>query len=212
MKQWLIALTMALAALPATAQGIASNVSGTVFLGGRAGGGFTEETANGDRDIDVRSGGAGAVAIDWVIDGARQMEVFLGRQNTELNSVTTTSGGSSSVTQSVPLDITYLHLGGTYYWEGSHQRGGPYAVGGFGITHFSPSLAGLTSEVRGSINLGVGYRHVLSPGVSLRMELRGYATFITSSGGFLCSGGCVVQIQGDSFTQAEALVGLSIGY
>jgi hypothetical protein len=208
MKQWLIAIAAAVVAIPAAAQGSATIVSGTVFAGGRAGGGFTEETANGDRDVDVRSGGAGAVAIDWVIDPARQMEVFVSRQNTELQSVTNSTGGNSSV----PLDISYIHLGGTYYWDGSHQRGGPYAVGGFGITHFSPSLSGLTSEVRGSINLGVGYRHVLSPGVSLRMELRGYATFITSSGGFMCSGGCVVQIQGDSFTQAEALIGLSIGY
>lgn len=209
MKLWPIALAAASCALPAAAQTATAPISGTVFAGGRAGGNFTEESANGERDVDVRSGGSGAVAIDWVIDGARQMEVFVGRQNTELNSVTNTSTGGNS---SVPLDITYVHLGGTYYWDGSHQRGGPYAVGGFGITHFSPSLSGLTSEVRGSINLGVGYRHVLSPGISLRMELRGYATFITSSGGFLCSGGCVVQIQGDSFTQAEALVGLSIGY
>lgn len=206
MKRGFIAIAAAALALPAAAQ-----VSGTVFGGGRAGGGFTEETDNGgDRDIDARSGGSAAVAIDWVIDPARQVEVFLGRQSTELNSVTTTDG--SNTTLRVPLAISYIHLGGTYYYEGSHQRGGPYVLGGLGITHFSPSLAGTTSEVRGSMNLGIGYRHVLSPGISLRMELRGYATFITSSGGFMCSAGCVVHIQGDSFTQAEALIGLSVGY
>jgi len=209
MKRWLVVIATAalaqLTALPAAAQ-----VSGTVFGGARAGGSFSEETSTGDRDIDVRSGGSFAVAFDWPIDASRQTEIVLARQNTELNSVTLTDGSNTSVR--VPLAISYIHFGGTYYWEGNHQRGGPYALGGFGITHFSPSQSGLTSEVRGSINLGVGYRHVLSPGISLRMELRGYATFITSSGGFMCSGGCVVHIQGDSFTQGEALIGLSVGY
>lgn len=193
-------------ALPAAAQ-----VSGTVFAGARAGGGFTEESSSGDRDVDADSGGAASVAIDWVIDPTRQIEVFVSRQSTDLRSVTVGSG-TGSTTQTMPLAITYAHLGGTYYYEGGHTRGGPYVLGGFGITHFSPSLSGLASEVRGSINLGVGYRHVISPGVSLRMELRGYATLINSSGGFFCSGGCVVQIQGDTFTQGEAMVGLSIGY
>ena len=41
------------------------------------------------------------------------------------------------------------------------------------------------------------------------MEVRGYATLINSSGGFFCSGGCVVAIKGDSLQQVDALIGLS---
>lgn len=203
MKRIAALLACAACALPATAQ-----VSGTVFGGARAGGGFTDTSSSADdRDVDVDSGGAGAVAIDWVIDPTRQIEVFVGRQSTDLRRVTV-----GTATETLPLDITYAHLGGTYYFDGGHAKGGPYVVGGLGITHFSPSLTGLSSEVRASMNVGIGWRLLLSPGISLRAELRGYATLVNSSGGFFCSGGCVVQIRGDSFTQGEAMVGLSIGY
>jgi len=45
--------------------------------------------------------------------------------------------------------------------------------------------------------------------VSLRFEVRGYVTLIDSDSDLFCSGGCVVRIQGDTFTQGEALIGLS---
>ena len=53
---------------------------------------------------------------------------------------------------------------------------------------------------------------VFGSAVSLRMELRGYGTAINSSGGFFCSGGCVVVLRGDALVQAEAIVGLSMRF
>ncbi|MEQ1774346.1 MAG: hypothetical protein ABL891_11240 [Burkholderiales bacterium] len=46
----------------------------------------------------------------------------------------------------------------------------------------------------------------------LRAELRGYATLIRSDGAFFCSGGCTVSIRGDTMTQLEAMVGVSVGF
>ena len=43
-------------------------------------------------------------------------------------------------------------------------------------------------------------------------ELRGFATLINSNGGFFCSGGCVVALQGDALVQGQALLGLSLRY
>jgi hypothetical protein len=47
--------------------------------------------------------------------------------------------------------------------------------------------------------------------LSLRLQLRGYFTLVNSDSRLFCSGGCVVSINGDGLTQAEALVGLSFG-
>jgi hypothetical protein len=53
---------------------------------------------------------------------------------------------------------------------------------------------------------------MLSRQIALRTELRGYLTLINSSGGFFCSGGCVVSIRGDTLTQVEGLLGLSFAF
>jgi hypothetical protein len=42
----------------------------------------------------------------------------------------------------------------------------------------------------------------------VKLEGRGYVTLVNSSSAFLCSGGCVVQIKGDTLTQGEAMAGL----
>jgi hypothetical protein len=56
--------------------------------------------------------------------------------------------------------------------------------------------------------VGLGYYFPLGEQLALRVEARGYLTFVNSSGGFLCSGGCVVVLRSDAFTQYEAKVGL----
>lgn len=45
--------------------------------------------------------------------------------------------------------------------------------------------------------------------VAIKLEARGFATLVNSSGGFFCSGGCVVQIKGETMTQGEVMAGLS---
>jgi hypothetical protein len=81
-----------------------------------------------------------------------------------------------------------------------------------GITHFAPSLDGLSSEVRPSMNVGLGHQWLLARQLALRTELRGYLTLVNSSGGFFCSGGCVVKIRGDTLLQVEGLLGLSYAF
>jgi len=48
--------------------------------------------------------------------------------------------------------------------------------------------------------------------VALRLEARGYATLVNSSGGLFCSGGCTLQIEGDTLTQGEVQLGLSFRF
>jgi hypothetical protein len=178
----------------------------TLYGGARAGSGF-EQATTPSAPADLRSSGAVSLAIDWPYDASRQLQLLLSHQRTRLAlSPTPTSGASE-----LPLRVSYLHFGGTNYFEGPLGQG-PYVAGGLGITHLSPRLQGTSSRVRASMNVGIGYHWPLAKALSLRTELRGYVTLINSQGSFFCSGGCVVQIKGDTLTQVEGMAGLTLAF
>jgi hypothetical protein len=189
------ALLAGSAHLPAHAQ------SGFTLYGGWRGGG-SFESGNGD-SATLGGSFAGSAALDLGYDAARQIQVFASYQSTELPAF----AGNPAL----PLRVGYLHLGGTNYFDGQVGRGG-YVVGGLGATVLSPDTSGLSSEWRPSMNIGIGWQWPLADKVSLRVEARGYLTLINSNGSLFCSGGCIVSIQGDLMTQAEAMVGLSVGF
>lgn len=175
----------------------------TVYGGYRDGGQFTDTTSGSTLRIDGAS--AFAISLDLPYDGNRQVQIFLSRQSSDLALV---QPAPTPLGSKVPLAVTYLHIGGNYFFEGPVGHG-PYVVGGIGVTLFEPDGEGLGSELRPSLGLGFGYQFLLGQRLALRLEARGYATWINSSGGFFCSGGCVVSIKGESVTQGEALLGLS---
>lgn len=182
-----------LLASPAVAQ-----VSATAFGGYAVSEGIDNDTS-GER-ASVRSGVAFGVAADYDLDSSRQLQLFYGQQNTTLNP----GGGQPRF----DFDVRYLHLGGTYFFDGPIGRG-PYAVGGLGVTHFSPDLGGLQSETKASLNVGFGYLWPLGRAVAVRAEARAFVTLLNDSGGLFCSGGCTVVLRGDAFVQGQAMVGLT---
>jgi hypothetical protein len=196
-----MALPAAALAQTSTPGGAADENNLTVYGGYRFGGGFTD--VNTGKTWELTDGPAYAVAADFAIDRRTQWEVFISHRSSTLK-----ASGFSPAADNIGIGITYYHVGGTYFFDQGVGKGG-YVVGGVGLTNFSPSLAGLTSETRFSLNLGVGYMVPLAKYVALKIEGRGYATLIDSSGGFFCSGGCVVQIKGTTFTQAEVLAGIT---
>ena len=182
-----------LLASPAVAQ-----VSATAFGGYAVSEGIDNDTS-GER-ASVRSGVAFGVAADYDLDSSRQLQLFYGQQNTTLNP----GGGQPRF----DFDVRYLHLGGTYFFDGPIGRG-PYAVGGVGVTHFSPDLGGLQSETKASLNIGFGYLWPLGSAVAVRAEARAFVTLLNNSGGLFCSGGCTVVLRGDAFVQGQTMVGLT---
>lgn len=194
----LVLTAAALAAAPARAQH-----NGAVAFGGWRAGGHFERVASGER-LHLTDRGAASFAIDFGIDGARQLEIFVSRQRTRLESL-------PARTQSFPLTVTYVHIGGTNFFEGPIGRG-PYVVGGLGATIFAPGLDGLRSETRPSLNVGTGFLLPLAGALVLRVELRGYATLINASGALFCSGGCALAVRGDALTQGEVLIGLGVHF
>jgi Outer membrane protein beta-barrel domain len=176
----------------------------TVYAGYRGGGsGFTD--ANSGDAVDIEGSGAGAISVDYRLDGNRQVQFYFAHQSSRLAADTSAASGGD-----LALKVSYLHLGGTVFFEGPVGRG-PYVVGGLGATVFDPSGA-YSTEVRPSMNLGIGYQWPLGESVALRAEARAYVTLVNSSGGFFCSGGCVIAIQGDVVTQADVQLGLSFRF
>jgi hypothetical protein len=186
--------------------------AGLVVQGGvRAGGGF--ESANGnEEDLRLRSGAAFSLAFEWPYDDHRLWQVFASHQRTRLAVGPAAASGSASATVSeMPLRLTHLHVGGVNYFDGP-VGGGPYVVGGLGITQLTPRLPGTSTKVRASMNLGIGHEWALARPLALRLELRAHIVAIGSDGAFFCSGGCTVAIRADTLTQVEAAVGLRLAF
>lgn len=203
--RWSMILAAGLAALPLAAP--AQNAL-TIYGGYRGGGGFDDAVTG--QSIDVRSSGSLAGSIDVPIDARSQYQFFVSHQSSKFETAAQPGTSTASI-DGQSLSVTYFHVGGTNFFDGQVGRGA-YVVGGIGATLFRPGLNGYSDEWRPSANIGIGYEWPLAQNVSLRAEARGYITLVNSDGAMFCSGGCVVSIKGDSFTQGEALLGLSVRF
>lgn len=176
----------------------------TFYAGYRFGGELTDVAT--DDKWEVTEGGSYAVAADFGLSRNTQWELFVSHRSADLKA----SGLFSPVVNDFGLDITYYHIGGTYFPE---QVGrGFYVVGGLGATRLSPQQSGLDSETRFSFNIGGGYMIPATKHVGIRLEARGFVTLLDSSGGMFCSGGCVVQVKGTTMTQGELSAGLAVRF
>ncbi len=195
-----------LAVLALAAPAHATDSAITAYGAFRSGGDFQNATTG--ENLKVESSGTGAIALDLPYDGSRQLQLFLSHQRSHLDY---TQSAAPKTAATLPLAVTYFHLGGTYFFEGP-VGSGPYVVGGLGGTLLALEGDGYGNELRPSMNLGVGYQFMLGKHAALRLEGRFYSTLINSSGGLFCSGSCVLQIQGDLFTQGEGMVGVSVPF
>lgn len=177
---------------PASAQ-----MSITLFAGYAGSSGVENVTTNSS--ADMKSAPTYSVALGTVLDGSRELQLYYSQQSTTLS-----PGGGA---EPFDLKVRYLHVGGTVFIDRPISQGF-YAVGGVGVTQFSPGTSGYGDEVKPSINLGLGYYLPLGEHIALRAEARGYFTIVNSSGGFLCSGGCVAVLKSEAVTQYEAKIGL----
>lgn len=199
-------LAAVLAASPIAAEAAGGAI--TLYGGYRSGGGFTD--AYTDESIDVKGSGSVAASFDLPVDANRQVQFFVSHQRSKFDA-DVFPGSPAAALDGQSISVTYVHLGGTNFFAGPIGQG-PYVVGGFGATLFSPGFDGYSDEWRPSMSVGVGYQWQLAQTLAVRFEARAYFTIVDSEGGLFCSGGCVIAIRGDTFTQAEALIGLSLGF
>jgi len=196
----------------AAAAGGARGPSIAVYTGYRDGGSFDDEAPESGAigtSADIDSSETFAVSLEVPLDAARQFQIFYSFQDTEID-LTATAIGFAPYRFELPLNISYLQLGGTNYFSEEVGKGG-YVVGGLGATYMDPS-GDFDDELRFSLNLGLGYSLPLGKRLALRFEGRGYFTFINSSGGMFCHNGrCAVAVAGESILQGELNVGIAFG-
>ncbi|MDH3548496.1 MAG: hypothetical protein OEQ16_04040, partial [Gammaproteobacteria bacterium] len=113
------------------------------------------------------------------------------------------------------LDVEYLHVGGTYLFDGDRVR--PFIAATIGASHFAPQTSGFGSETFVSGSIGGGWKISLGKTLALRVEARGYATLVDNDSRLFCEssdagGSCLLILEGSFFTQWETRAGLTFRF
>jgi len=179
----------------------ASGIEITPFAGFRFGGVF--EDANTGERIPIDESGSFGLLVDFDLEPAKQIEVYLSRQNTKLS-----EGGTVTGNPKFDLTVDYYHIGGLYQLEGDRVL--PFVEGTFGLTRMDPQGADRTTEYYFSLALGGGAKIPLTERLGLRLDARGIFTAVNSNTTIFCSGGgCAIRVQGGGVLQGELTVGLT---
>jgi opacity protein-like surface antigen len=177
----------------------------TPFLGYRMGGHF--EDAGTGVELDLDEAETYGIVLGKDIGPGKQYEFFYSFQPSRL-----TAGGIVTPGVLADVDVEYFHIGGRNYWENGAMR--PFVTGGLGATPFDPQSSSLGSETRFSISLGGGVEIGAGERIGIRLEGRGFATFLDSEGAVFCdsSGGCVVLVASDLLWQFEVGAGVTFKF
>ncbi len=176
---------------------------GSLAVGGR----FKDYAPGGvsGSGVDLADHGAFAVTVDVNPDSVSQYELFYSRESSDLR------GGADF--PRLPVTVEYLHIGGTLLID-DEPRIQPYAVGGLGITRFTPGQQGNT-DTRFSAALGLGLRWPVSRHLSIRAEGRGLVTLVNADGAVFCrsdQSGLLCRIRGNGQTFVQGLFLLGVAY
>jgi opacity protein-like surface antigen len=178
----------------------------TPFAAYRMGGDFDISGAPGGGDLDDH--GSFGLAVNLAIDETASYELFYSRQEA--------SFANTSAVAPFDLDVEYLHVGGTLLLNDELPIA-PYMVGGLGLTRFSPQTGPGSDDSRFSLSLGAGVKMPVTQHFGVRLEARGYVTFVNSDSAFFCvsdsqGGACAIQAKTDSFFQYELLAGATFSF
>jgi hypothetical protein len=174
------------------------------LIGYRFGGNFN--MADTGEAVHLRDHGSFALALDARADFGRDYELLYSRQSTVL------TGGSFAATDTT---VEYLHLGGTVTFENATPQFQPYFGGGLGVSRFTPDSPVGSADTRFSMSLALGLRVPVSRYFQMRMEGRGYLSFVDTSTDFFCRSGqngaiCQIRSHGSTIFQFELLAGASL--
>ncbi len=178
------------------------------IVGYRFGGQLEDSSVDANRNIDPDL--SYGLALNFAKTWDTQWELTYSRQSTTIEAL-----AGAAAPDPVDIVVDYLQFGGTYFWsEEDHQGMDPYVVGGIGLSHFNPSGPGLDDRFEPSINVGIGMRIPLAKKVALRLEGRGYLTFMDTSGSIFCNSdangaACTIHARTSGLWQIEALIGVA---
>jgi opacity protein-like surface antigen len=206
MRHYLLLAGCACLIAPAAAQSVGAPPAYSInaFIGYRLGGNFN--VADTGQAVQLRDHGSFALAFDARADQGRDYELLYSRQSTVL------TGGSFVETGTT---VEYLHLGGTVTFEDATPQFQPYFGGGLGVTRFTPDSPIGSADTRFSMSLALGLRIPVSRHFQIRVEGRGYVSFVDTSTDFFCrsdQNGAICQIRshGSTIFQFDLLAGASL--
>lgn len=172
-------------------------------------GGSFENSAT-DEKVDIDDGEVFALSLRMQRGEEQEWEILYSRQSTDIE-----AGSTGGGTPRVALDVEYLQFGGSYF--PTHRDYAPYLLGGLGVTRFKPSGAGLGDTTDFSLSLGAGIRFPFGEHFALRLEGRGFLTFVDTDTAFFCSSGasggaCLIHSSGSTVLQFQALLGIAAAF
>lgn len=155
-------------------------------------------------DLALEGGVALSMAVDFVFKGNpnQRIGLFVTRQQAEFD--------SGSGLEDEDMNVTHLHFTAmTYYPSGDWE---PFVLAGIGAGFFSPSDNSLRDVTKFSAQIGGGANYKISENLLLRLDARWIPTFFNGSSSGICSGGCVVKLKSDVYSQFQANVGLQFRF
>ena len=193
--------------LPSLAADADAKFEITPFAAYRVGGSFDDTDDNGR--LELQESGSWGLSINGRVEANTEWELFYARQSTNVDST-----GLITPQTSVDVDVDLLHFGGTYLFDGERVR--PFIALTVGATRFDPLPSSFNAKTYASVSLGGGWKFRLAEHFGVRLEVRGFGTFVDSNSRLFCvsDGGaeCLIIAEGDFVTQWEARAGLSLRF
>ncbi len=176
----------------------------TPYASYRMGGSFDDQ--GGARRFELDDAGAAGLIINGRVEENTQWEVLLGRQGTSVD-----TQGLFVDDPLLDIDVDYVHIGGTYLFDGTAVR--PFIALTLGMTSFSPAPSGFDSERFFSASIGGGWQVNKTKRLGLRLEARAFTTFLDTDSELFCQSGqsggsCLAVVDSNTLTQWEALAGV----
>lgn len=168
------------------------------------GGSFDDEA--GLQDFELRDANAQGLIVNGRVEENTQWEFLLGRQSTSVD-----IQGLLVDDPLLDIDVGYVHLGGTYLFDGDNVR--PFIALTLGATRFNPDPPGFGSETYFSASFGGGWQFNATKRFGVRLEARAFTTFLDSDSSLFCqsdAGGaaCLIAVESNTLTQWEARAGV----
>ena len=206
--KYLLLLILCCGATNAYAQSESLDSSFTVFGSLRTGGEFQEE----ETDIVYDAKDSSAYGLIWNTrhSGTTEWEVYFSHQPTEVQRQDPLVDAPE-----FDLDLYTLQFGGTYLFDSEGVQS--YLVMTLGGTHMKADSEAGDSETYLSGSIGLGFKFLETQRVGFRLEARANGVLVRDNSRLFCRTGpdlnaCLVEIQGDFFTQVEIMAGLTFRF
>lgn len=203
MRRILLAVAVALLALPPMAEAAGSGVELTLFGGYRSGGDF-ESIGNFDLfdpELEVDDGDVLGAALGIPLGNHLIIEVSYSRQDSELF---IDEGLFEPREKLSDLDVTYAMASLQYQWTPGQLR--PYFGGGLGIAFLDPTSGGLQDEEAFAVTINGGLKVLVTDHFGFRLDGRIYAADLDTFEGDRCRR--CDDFEDDDLVQSEATVGI----